>query len=160
MSDEANPSNDLDAIRQRKLERLRADAESSDAAGRPKETTTGTTDTGSTTDAGARTPTEPIPIDGTESFRAIREEYDVVLADFSATWCGPCRTLEPIVERVAARSPGAVATIDVDANPDLAGQYDVRGVPTLLLFADGEQVERLVGVQDEAVLTDLIERHA
>jgi thioredoxin 1 len=83
-----------------------------------------------------------------------------VLAEFSATWCGPCRTLEPILERVAARSPGAIATIDIDANPDIARRYAVRSVPTLLLFADGEPIERLLGMQDEAVLADLIEEHA
>ena len=83
-----------------------------------------------------------------------------MLADFSATWCGPCQVLEPIVERVADRSPGAVASIDIDANPDLAREYSVRSVPTLLLFVDGDPVERLVGVQDEAVLTDLVAQHA
>jgi thioredoxin 1 len=108
------------------------------------------------------TPTEPIVVDSPSSFGALLDRHDVVLADFSATWCGPCRTLEPIVERVAAQSSGAVATIDIAANPDLAQRHSVRSVPTLLLFADSDRtpVERLVGVQDEAVLTDLIERYA
>jgi len=147
---------DLDAIRQRKLERLRAGVDPSG------ESDASRTDADPGTDRGSHTPDEPIAVDGADSFDALLTRYDAVLADFSATWCGPCRTLEPIVERVAARSSGAVATIDIDANPDLARRYNVRGVPTLLLFADGDRtpVERLVGVQDEAILTDLIEQHA
>lgn len=136
-------ADDLDAIRRRKRERLEAGLDA---------------DSGTNSNEG--TPTEPIAVDGADSFDGLCDRYDVVLADFSATWCGPCRTLEPIVERVAARAPGVAATIDIDANPDLARQYSVRSVPTLLVFADGEPVERLVGVQDESVLVDLIERYA
>jgi thioredoxin 1 len=152
MSERTESADDLDAIRQRKLDRLRSSADSS-AAGpdEPDEVSSGEE---------SRPPTEPITVEDEDSFRSLLEEHDVVLADFSATWCGPCRTLEPIVERVAADSPGAVATIDIDANPVLAQQYSVRSVPTLLVFADGQPVERLLGVQDEAVLTDLIEQYA
>jgi thioredoxin 1 len=152
MSERTESADDLDAIRQRKLDRLRSSAGSS-AAGpdEPDEVSSGEE---------SRPPTEPITVEDEDSFRSLLEEHDVVLADFSATWCGPCRTLEPIVERVAADSPGAVATIDIDANPVLAQQYSVRSVPTLLVFADGQPVERLLGVQDEAVLTDLIEQYA
>lgn len=147
---------DLDAIRQRKLERLQAGVDTSG------DLDVSRTDADPGTDRGVRTPDEPIAIDSADSFGALLDRHDVVLADFSATWCGPCRTLEPIVERVAARSPGAVATIDIDANRDLAQRYNVRGVPTLLLFADGDRnpVERLVGVQDEAILVDLVEQYA
>jgi thioredoxin 1 len=152
MSERTERADDLDAIRQRKLDRLRSGVDSSTAG--PDET-----DDAPSGDE-LQPPTEPIIVEDANSFRSLLEEYGAVLADFSATWCGPCRTLEPIVERVAADSPGAVATIDIDANPDLAQQYSVRSVPTLLVFADGEPVERLLGVQDEAILTDLIEQYA
>ncbi|TQR21944.1 hypothetical protein C9J85_19490 [Haloferax sp. wsp5] len=70
---------------------------------------------------------------------------DVVLVDFYADWCGPCKQLEPAVERIAAGTAATVAKVDIDANQQLAAKYGVRSVPTLLLFVDGEPVERLVG---------------
>ena len=152
MSERTDAADDLDAIRQRKLDRLQSGADSSAASLAGSGEVPGGEE--------SRPPTEPVTIEDENSFRSLFEEYNVVLADFSATWCGPCQMLEPIVERVAADSPGAVATIDIDANPDLAQQYSVRSVPTLLVFADGEPVERLLGVQDEAVLADLIEQYA
>jgi thioredoxin 1 len=87
-------------------------------------------------------------------------EHDPVLVDFSADWCGPCRTLEPVVERVAAETDAAVATVDIDANQRLAADYSVRSVPTLLLFDGGQPAERLVGMQDESRLRSVIEAHA
>jgi thioredoxin 1 len=68
--------------------------------------------------------------------------------------------LEPIVASLAAETPAAVAKVDVDAHQGLASQYGVRGVPTLVLFADGEAVERIVGVQEKERLAALIEDHA
>ena len=87
-------------------------------------------------------------------------EYDVVLVDFYADWCGPCKMLEPTVEAIARKTDAAVAKVDVDQHQGLASQYGVRGVPTLLVFADGKQVEQIAGVQDEANLTKLVERHS
>jgi len=105
-------------------------------------------------------PTEPIHVDGKASLEALVAENDVVLAAFYADWCGPCQMLEPIVERLAADTDAAVAKVDVDANQPLAAEFGVRGVPTLVLFADGEQVEEIVGVQGEDRLRSLIERYA
>ncbi|EMA27661.1 thioredoxin [Haloarcula japonica DSM 6131] len=87
-------------------------------------------------------------------------DHDVVLVDFYADWCGPCQMLEPVVETVTAETAAKVAKIDVDANQKLATEYGVRGVPTLLLFTNGELVERLVGLQDEAQLRSVIEEYA
>jgi len=83
----------------------------------------------------------------------------VVLADFSATWCGPCQAMAPIVERLAARFAGraGVVKVDVDQAGELASTYGVRGVPTFLLFANGQVVERVVGMTSEKALTALIE---
>jgi thioredoxin 1 len=104
-------------------------------------------------------PTEPIPVNGAEELNRAAEEYDVVLADFYADWCGPCQMLEPVVETVAAETDAAVAKVDVDANQQLAGQYGVRGVPTMILFADGEPAERIVGVQNEGALRNTVESY-
>jgi thioredoxin 1 len=113
--------------------------------------------TESATDADA--PTEPIYIDGQADLQEVVSENDVVLTDFYADWCGPCKMLEPIVKTLAAETDAAVAKVDVDANQRLASAYGVRGVPTLVLFADGEQVEEIVGVQGEDQLRMLVEQY-
>jgi thioredoxin 1 len=83
----------------------------------------------------------------------------VVLADFSTTWCGPCRDMAPIVERLAERFAGRadVVKIDADRAGELASAHGVRGLPTFLLFADGQVVERVVGKTSETALAALIE---
>jgi len=103
---------------------------------------------------------EPISVDGKPELTDTAAEHDVLLVDFYADWCGPCQMLEPVVETIAAETAATVAKVDVDANQQLAAEYGVRGVPTLLLFADGEPVERLVGMQDEAQLRSVIEGYA
>jgi thioredoxin 1 len=83
----------------------------------------------------------------------------VVLADFSATWCGPCQAMVPVVERLAARFAGRadIVKIDVDRAGELASAHGVRSVPTFLLFADGQVAERVVGSTSEPALAALIE---
>jgi len=110
--------------------------------------------------SGAEAPDDPVHVDGESNLAELTSEYDVVLADFYADWCGPCQMLDPIVASLAAETPAAVAKIDVDAHQGLASQYGVRGVPTLVLFADGEAVERVVGVQEQDRLAALIEKYA
>jgi thioredoxin 1 len=84
----------------------------------------------------------------------------VVFVDFYADWCGPCVAMETILERVAAETGVPVATVDVETRESLTAQYDVRGVPTILLFSDGEAVERRSGLQDQADLVALAESYA
>lgn len=84
-----------------------------------------------------------------------------VLIDFTATWCGPCKMLAPIVEQLAHEWDGKVKVLkmDVDDNPDLAGQYQVMGVPTLMLFKDGQPVERMTGYQPKDKIIGKLARH-
>jgi thioredoxin 1 len=103
------------------------------------------------------TPSEPVHVDGSTSLEDVVAEYDVVLTDFYADWCGPCKMLEPVVETIASETDAVVAKVDVDANQQLAATYGVRGVPTLVLFANGEQVDEVVGVQSEDQLRSLVE---
>lgn len=72
-----------------------------------------------------------------------------VLVDFSAVWCGPCKMLDPVVKQLAEEWDGRVKVvkIDVDHNPVLAMDYQVMGVPTLIMFKDGTPVERVTGYQ-------------
>ncbi len=73
----------------------------------------------------------------------------VVLVDFFATWCGPCKMLSPIVEEIADESNGSyvVYKCDIDENEDLTLEYSIMSVPTLIIFKDGDEVERFVGVR-------------
>jgi thioredoxin 1 len=107
--------------------------------------------------ARAGVPGEPIHIESREQFSDVIEQYPVVLVDLYADWCGPCKMLEPTIETLAADSDAAVAKVDVDAHQDIAREYNVQGVPTLLLFAEGDLSERVVGVKDEETLRSLID---
>lgn len=72
-----------------------------------------------------------------------------VLVDFSAVWCGPCKMLDPVVTQLAHewQERVKVVQVDVDESPDLAVNYQVMGVPTLILFVNGENIERMTGYQ-------------
>ena len=104
----------------------------------------------------AVSPEEPIEIDAETDLESAVSTYDVVLADFYADWCGPCQMMEPAVEAVAGDTDAAVVKVDVDRLQNLAAQYGVQGIPTLVLFADGEPVERMVGMQTEDSLSSSI----
>lgn len=72
---------------------------------------------------------------------------DTVLVDFWATWCGPCRMLSPIVDEVASERPDVkVGKINVDEQPELAQQFGIMSIPTLLVFKNGEKVQESVGL--------------
>jgi thioredoxin 1 len=81
-----------------------------------------------------------------------------VLVDFTATWCGPCRALSPIVDQIAEELEGKVKVgkLDVDDSPGVAGKYGVRGVPTLMVFRNGERAAQHVGLTTKQKLIDLV----
>ncbi len=87
-------------------------------------------------------------------------DHDVVLVDCYTGWCDTCQILEGTIDALAADTDAAVAEVDVDHHQRLAQQLGARGVPTLVLSADGQPVERVVGAQDRATLEGLIEQHA
>jgi thioredoxin 1 len=105
-------------------------------------------------------PGEPIQLSDPDDFDDLVAEYDVVLVDFYADWCGPCQMMEPAVEAVAANTDAAVVKVDVDVHQSLAAEYGVQSIPTLLVFADGELADRTVGAQSEDDLTDAVTAHA
>ena len=94
-----------------------------------------------------------------DTFQAsVLESTGVVLVDFWAQWCGPCQMFSPIVDQFAEENPDAVKVgkVNVDEQPELAGQYGVMSIPTAILFQNGEAVKTLVGLQPKEALEDLI----
>lgn len=93
------------------------------------------------------------------SFQKIIDSKTPVLVDFFADWCGPCKMLAPILKQVKAELGDEIKIIkiDVDKNRNLADRYQVRGVPTMLLFKDGEQVWRQSGVLQKNDIVGVVE---
>ena len=94
-----------------------------------------------------------------QNFEALIASGQPVVVDFWATWCGPCQMVGPFIEELAHEYEGRVigGTCDVDQDSDLPGQFNVRNIPTILFFKDGQLAKKLVGAQSKEVLKAAIE---
>lgn len=94
----------------------------------------------------------------TNKFADILQQEDVVLVEFSAEWCGPCKMMKPILEEVKSKvgDKARILKVDVDKNPALAASYQIQGVPTLMIFKQGKLVWRQSGVMQAPQLARLL----
>ena len=96
-----------------------------------------------------------------QNAREIERHEGVTIVDFWAAWCGPCHMVAPIIEEIAEEYDGSVkvAKLDVDANQNTAMRFDVRSIPSILFFKNGQHVDTVVGVVPKAHLVEKIEQH-
>jgi len=91
----------------------------------------------------------------------VEQQPGLTVVDFWAPWCGPCRIIGPMVEEIAAERAGAVkvAKIDSDENPRVSARFNVRSLPTLLFFKDGQVVDQIIGAVPKARIDAVVEKH-
>lgn len=92
---------------------------------------------------------------------AVLDAEKPVLVDFWATWCGPCRTLAPVIEELSSDFEGkaVVGKVDVDTNQQSAVNYGIRNIPTILIFKGGEVVDKIVGVESKESIASKLNAH-
>jgi thioredoxin 1 len=91
--------------------------------------------------------------------KVVIQSPDLIMVDFWATWCGPCKIVAPVVEELAQEYAGKVnfAKVNTDENPDIASRFNIRGIPTLIFFKDGKVLDQIVGAVPKAQLKSKID---
>jgi len=100
------------------------------------------------------------PVEITDSnFTEVVNSDKPVLVDFWAEWCGPCKMIAPVVDELASDYDGkaVVGKVDVDSNPEVAGKFGIRSIPTLLVFKNGEVVDKQVGAVNKSILSQKLD---
>ena len=102
-----------------------------------------------------------LPVNASNFDQSVLKSPTPVLLEFGATWCGPCKRLEPMLEQLAKTWAGKVqiAKMDVDENVDLVTRYQIMSVPTVILFVKGEEAQRMTGLQPLERIVAKFEQH-
>ena len=102
--------------------------------------------------------TNIIEITSKDQFDEAVKSENLTIVDFWAVWCGPCRVLKPLLHKIAGEHPEIqLLTVDVDANQELAAEYDINSIPAVFMFKNGEIVDNFVGVMPENEILEKIE---
>ena len=103
---------------------------------------------------------EPIHVNDDAFEKSVLQSEVPVIVDFWAPWCGPCKMVAPILEKIAKDFYGRliVAKVNTDENQEWAGRYGIQGIPTMLFFAGGKIIHRQVGAVSEGILRDALEQ--
>ena len=99
-------------------------------------------------------------VDASDSdFDVVTNSDKWVLADFWAPWCGPCRMVAPVLEQIAGEREITIAKVNTDINPVSSGRFGIRGIPALILFRDGEIVDRMTGAMPKNGMDAWLDHH-
>nr|WP_309492360.1 thioredoxin [Candidatus Hecatella orcuttiae] len=103
---------------------------------------------------------KPIPLTDS-NFQETLRQHRLLLVDFWAPWCGPCRMVAPVIEELAGRYAGSAVfgKLNTDENPKTAMKYGISAIPTLIVFKNGEEVDRMVGAAPKAEIEALLQKH-
>ena len=95
-----------------------------------------------------------------DSFKSeVLEEKGLVLVDFWASWCGPCKMLGPILDELSDEVTTKITKVNVDDYPNIAADYGIRSIPTMIIFKDGEKVEQLIGLMQKGAIKEKLENY-
>ncbi len=102
-----------------------------------------------------------VPVTDSSFNQQVLESELPVLVDFWAPWCGPCRMVTPVVEEIAEQYKGKVTVVklNTDENPNVASQYGIRSIPTLMIFKGGQRVDMVVGAVPKTTLANTLEKY-
>lgn len=94
-----------------------------------------------------------------DNFQEVYEKNDIVILDFWAEWCGPCKSFAPVFERISEKYPKVVfGKIDTEAQPELAGHFEIRSIPTIMVIRQGIELFFQPGALNEELLVELVEK--